>query len=217
MKPATNPCPLCGEPAPVRLTVGIQPFYDCPACGLLHRDPACRLSDGEERRHYELHDNRPDDPDYLAFLARLWSPLSERLRRGMEGLDYGSGPGPAMHVLAGNDGMRLEFFDPFFAPRIQNLSTQWNFITCSETAEHFRDPAAEFALLARLLKPGGWLGVMTQLVDNVDGSLENWHYLTEPTHLVFYRRRTFAWMAGGDGFCEPVFPARNVVLMQKPQ
>lgn len=216
MEPATHPCPLCGASAPVVFTVGIQPFYDCPECGLLHRDPAYHLGPEAERAHYEQHDNSPEDREYLNFLSRLWTPLSEKLSRGMSGLDYGSGPGPAMHMLAEADGMHLECYDPYFAPRIHNLNTQWDFITCSETAEHFREPDKEFLFLSRLLKPGAWLGVMTSLIDHADGPLEKWHYLTEPTHNVFYRRACFEWMAGGEAFNRPEFPARNIVLMQKP-
>ena len=52
-------------------------------------------------------------------------------------------------------------YDPLFAPDRGVLQATYDFVTCTETAEHFHDPALEFARLDALLRPGGLLGLMT--------------------------------------------------------
>jgi hypothetical protein len=91
------------------------------------------------------------------------------------------------------------------------LARRYHFITCSEVAEHFHDPAAEFARLAGLLQPGGTLAVMTRwLADGVD--FARWHYRRDPTHVVFYRPATFRHLAQQHGWrCE--LPAPDVALL----
>ncbi|WP_382321659.1 class I SAM-dependent methyltransferase [Hydrogenophaga sp. UC242_53] len=88
-----------------------------------------------------------------------------------------------------------------------------DFITCTEVAEHFHDPAAEFRRLDALLRPGGWLALMTRFQTD-DARFAQWHYRRDPTHVVFYREATLRWLARHHGWhCE--VPGANVVLMQK--
>lgn len=91
---------------------------------------------------------------------------------------------------------------------------RYDFITCTETAEHFHDPAAEFARLAGLLAPDGWLAVMTQLVPDARAFLD-WHYVRDPTHVCFYADRTFTWLAERHGW-RLERPASSVALFRDP-
>ena len=68
------------------------------------------------------------------------------------------------------------------------LQRDYDVITLSEVAEHLFEPAVEFERLGRLLKPGGWLGVMTCFQTD-DTSFARWHYRRDPTHVVFYRSK----------------------------
>ncbi|MBS0543647.1 MAG: methyltransferase domain-containing protein, partial [Proteobacteria bacterium] len=80
--------------------------------------------------------------------------------------------------------------------------------------EHFHHPAEEFARLDALLRPGGWLGIMTCFQTD-DARFARWHYRRDPTHVVFYREATFRVIARRHGWvCE--IPAKDVVLMCKP-
>ena len=80
--------------------------------------------------------------------------------------------------------------------------------------EHFHHPADEFRRLQGLLKPGGWLGVMTRFQTD-DARFAQWHYRRDPTHVVFYRETTLRWLAQHHGWlCE--IPGPNVALLHKP-
>jgi SAM-dependent methyltransferase len=213
--PTDSPCPLCGTRAEVPLILAEgRRYLDCPTCGLIWMFPGDRLPDDEERARYETHENHPHDPGYRAFLDRLCAPLVHRLPAGAEGLDFGSGPGPTLSVMLEEQGFPMRIFDPFFAPDTEALDRDYDFITCTETAEHFFDPGREFRRLDRLLRPGGWLGLMTEAVDD-DRSFQKWYYVRDPTHVAFYRRSTLEWIATSlDWSVE--FPHRNVALFRKP-
>jgi len=209
-------CPLCGSRRipPFAVREGRR-FLRCRRCDLIFLDPAQRLGPGEERARYETHRNDPADPDYRAFLDRLLGPLVERLTQGARGLDYGSGPGPTLSRMLTEAGYPTVDYDPFFAPREEVLDRRWDFVTCSETAEHFFDPGREFRRLDRMLAPGGWLGLMTGIVtDDVD--FGTWWYVRDPTHVAFYSPETLSWIAADRGW-ERVPVGDTVVLFRKPE
>jgi SAM-dependent methyltransferase len=189
-------------------------YSRCAACQATFLHPADRLSPGEERARYLLHRNDPGDEGYRRFLSRLAGPLLGRLAPRSRGLDYGCGPGPVLAGILREAGHRMNIYDPFFAPDPEPLGDTYDFVTCTEAAEHFHRPEEEFARLDSLLKPGGWLAVMTRFLE--DGvCFASWSYRRDPTHVVFYRRETMRHIAVRYGWtCD--FPAGDVALMQKP-
>src|SRR5690606_20429248 len=152
-------------------------------------DPAQLPDSATELAHYRLHRNDPRDPGYRGFLARLAEPLRARLAPGACGLEYGCGPGPALAALPREAGAPMAVYAPFFAPHAAVLEVRYDFITCTEAIEHFHRPAREFGRLDRLLRPGGWLGLMTEFQEG-DERFARWHYRRDPTHVVFYREDT---------------------------
>ncbi len=162
----------------------------------------------------ETHENDPTDPGYRAFLDRLASPLIERLPAGAEGLDYGAGPGPTLSKMLEEAGHPTAVYDPFFAPDRSRLDRTYDFITCTETAEHFHAPGEEFVRLDGLLRQAGWLGLMTEVRDE-SRPFESWWYVRDATHVCFYSADTLRWI--GDRFdWELERPHRNVALFRKP-
>jgi len=108
----------------------------------------------------------------------------------------------------------VRLFDPLFFPDPEPLGDLYDFITCTETIEHFHRPAEEFARLDRMLRPGGWLALMTCFQTD-DHRFAAWHYRRDPTHGVFYREAPLRHIARRFGWtCE--IPVKDVALMQKP-
>jgi hypothetical protein len=196
-------------------TIGSRRYLRCARCGLTYLSPGLHLDPRAERARYELHDNRPDDPAYRAFLDRLAQPLLEKLKPGAEGLDFGSGPGPTLSVMLRERGFPTRNYDPFFAADRRALERTYDFITCTETVEHFRSPGREFLRLNRLLRPGAWLGVMTGMLES-DDRFAAWHYPRDPTHVCFLKKETADWIALRFSW-KAVYPARDVVLFGKSE
>ncbi|HUF21633.1 MAG TPA: class I SAM-dependent methyltransferase, partial [Burkholderiales bacterium] len=189
-------------------------YFDCATCRLVHLAPECRLGREDEARHYALHENDPADAAYRAFLERLTTPLAERLPAGAQGLDFGSGPGPTLSFMLEELGFDMQIYDPFFASDPALLLRTYDFIACTETVEHFFSPADEFDLLDRMVRPGGWLGIMTGLL-TADREFADWHYVRDPTHVSLYRPATMDWIAARYGW-NLQLSGRDVVLFRKP-
>ena len=193
-------CPVCGTATAVFCEDRARRYFECPGCGLVSADPAAQLSPQDERAIYDLHQNDPADARYRAFLARLADPLLAKLAPGMHGLDFGCGPGPVLSMLLREAGMVMADYDPFYAPDAGLLDAQYDFVTCTEVVEHFREPLAGWTRLASLVRPGGWLGVMTQLAPDVPANFLRWRYRDDRTHVSFHRLATLQWLAGRFGF-----------------
>lgn len=207
-------CPVCISVEP-RYFMGVEnrDYWRCGTCLATFLDPAQLPSADIELAQYLLHHNDPDDAGYRRFLGQLATPLLQRLPAEQYGLDYGCGPGPALAAMLREAGHSVELFDPCFHPNQRSLTGPYDFITCTEAAEHFHNPAAEFRKLDRLLKPGGWLGLMT-CFQNDDARFAGWYYRRDPTHVVFFREATFRCVANEYRWsCE--FPCHNVALIRK--
>lgn len=187
-------CPLCNHSSVAYAEDARRAYFQCHNCDLVFVDPTSHLAPVAEKAIYDLHENDPDDPNYRRFLGRLAGPLQERLSPGMEGLDYGCGPGPALARLLAEAGMSMSLYDPFYAPDPAVLARTYDFVTCTEVVEHFRRPGEEWEKLVGLLRPGGWLAVMTQLVISRERFCR-WQYKNDPTHLAFYSAACIGWVA----------------------
>lgn len=208
-------CPLCHAAAERFLEVDGKRYFRCPDCQARFLDAAARPMPGDEHAHYLHHENEVDDPRYRAFLARLADPLMAVLPPGSEGLDYGCGPGPALAAMLREAGHRMAAYDPFFANDKTVLDRQYDFITCTEVAEHFHDPAAAFGRLNGMLKPGGCLGLMTCFQTD-DAKFATWHYRKDPTHVVFYREETFHWISRKFDWSLRI-PRKDVAILFRPE
>jgi len=209
-----RPCPVCEADALEAFQQVRGTHYDrCLRCQATVMNPDHWLSAAQEREVYRLHDNDPLDAGYRRFLARLADPLLERLEPGSRGLDFGCGPGPALAGMLEEAGMTMALYDPFFQPDPEALSSTYDFVTCTEVVEHLHAPAQVFRELDRLVSVGGWLAVMTCFQTD-DRQFANWHYRRDPTHVVFYRESTMAWLARDKGW-DLYVPSKDVALFHK--
>ena len=195
------------------MTVDSRDYWRCVRCQARFLDPDQLPDLDTERREYDQHENAPDDPGYRKFLGQLADPLLKRIGPASHGLDYGCGPGPVLAAMLEEAGHTMAVFDPIYAPDPEVLERRYDFICCTEVVEHFHRPATEFERLDKLLKPGGWLGIMTRFQTD-DDRFANWHYRRDPTHVVFYRQDTFAWLGGQFGWEMECIPPQ-VVLARK--
>lgn len=208
-------CPVCATlNTQLLLKTPDKSYFKCDHCAARFLDRPHHLSKTEERAHYECHQNEINDPGYRKFLSKLFIPFTKKLSLGAHGLDYGAGPGPALAAMFVEAGFSMDLYDPFFHKNSDVLKARYDFIVCTETAEHFSNPADEFARLFSLLRPGGWLGVMTSFQID-DDQFETWHYRKDPTHVVFYREQTLRYIAASLGMtCE--IPQNDIAMMNKP-
>ena len=205
---------VCGsnEIRPFML-VGDKYYWTCNVCKA--RILSCNhwLSKEEEFKYYQTHENISSDPAYQKFAAQLALPILDKLVPNSSGLDFGCGPDSALSVILRHHGHNMTVYDPFFFPDKSSLKKTYDFIVCSEAAEHFHQPAKEFKKFNSLLNENGWIGIMTNF-QTENARFKNWHYRRDPTHVVFYRKETFE-VIGKQFRWTAYFPSRNVVIFQK--
>lgn len=209
-------CPLCTHTHTRNFHRGkYRDYFRCLNCALIFVARDALLPPSGEKARYDLHENDPADRGYRRFLQQLITPLTQKLGEApLDGLDFGSGPIPALAMMLEAQGHTMSLYDPYYAPRPDVLGKIYDFVTCTEAIEHFYNPGQEWELLHSLVKPGGWLGIMTKLMDDLE-SFPTSHYIKDETHVSFFSRQTFRYLAKRDGLTAE-FIGDNVILMQKP-
>ena len=188
-------CIVCkNQRAKIYKNIEQKRYWKCSFCEAIFLDKKFYLSSNKEYKHYLTHNNDVNDPRYKKFLSNLMLPLIDRIKLKSIGLDYGCGPGPALSLMLREKGYQMFNYDPFFHPKKSNLLKKYDFISCSETVEHFHNPFYEFTRFNELLNDGGIIGIMTNF-HSKENIFENWYYIKDPTHVVFYSKNTFLIIA----------------------
>ena len=208
------PCVLCGSLKIRYYTADrYRAYVICRECALVFVPAPYRISEAREKARYDLHKNHPDDPGYRKFLSRLFTPVCSRLAEGASGLDFGCGPGPALAAMFREQGYAMDTYDKYYACNPTVFEKRYDFITASEVIEHLHHPGRELERLWAMLKTDGILGIMTKLVHSRQ-AFEKWHYKNDETHVCFFSKATFQWLA--DTWQAPVeFADKDVVLFHK--
>jgi SAM-dependent methyltransferase len=207
-------CPNCKTADGTRFHQdGRRDYFRCQTCSLVFVPPSQLLSAEEEKARYDLHRNSPDDRDYRRFLGRVFIPMQERIAPESLGLDFGSGPGPTLSVMFEQAGHSMAIYDHFYARDPSVLEGRYDFITATEVVEHLHNPEGDLDKLWSCLKPGGWLGIMTKLALGRE-AFANWHYINDPTHVCFFSRTTFEWLAR-KWQAKVTFADKDVILFHK--
>ncbi len=213
-------CPLCESHSTTAFFEkvdpihGIRKYFKCHDCLLIFLLPEAHLSPEDEKQRYDQHQNNPDNVGYVKSLKKLVVPLSSKLRPASHGLDFGCGPQSVLKLMFEELGHSMDLYDPFYFNNEEVLRQRYDFVACTEVVEHFYSPQKEFITLNNLLKTqGSVLGIMTQLVEN-ENDFRDWWYHRDPTHVCFYRRETFQWIASWKRFTVE-YPDANIVILTK--
>jgi hypothetical protein len=205
------PCPLCQGSA--------QPFYKhverifmrCCNCLSVFLHPDFYLTEQQETAHYACHNNNPDDRGYQNFVRPIVNSILADFTKLDSGLDFGSGTGSPIVKLLRDEKYNIQQFDLYFYNEKQRLKQQYNYIACCETAEHFKNPAHELAMLRQMLLPEGKLYIMTERY-NDDINFADWYYKNDPTHIFLYHKKAFEWIKDTFGFSKVEFKNRLAIL-----
>ena len=213
-------CTLCGSKDVIHFYTDTSEtyasdYYQCQRCKLIFAPPKDQPSTDDEFERYETHENNPEDEGYRNFLSQLLEPLEPRLPPESKGLDFGSGPGPTLHLMFEEKGHQMQIYDPFYDDNESVFDENFDFITATEVVEHLFEPGKEFERLWNCLRPGGYLGIMTKIAKDNQAHFADWHYRLDLTHVTFYTRETFKWMAK-QWNATLSFHGNRVIIFQKP-
>ncbi|MDA3779871.1 MAG: class I SAM-dependent methyltransferase [Bacteroidales bacterium] len=189
-------CPLCNKTAEnIFFNNKGREYYNCKNCKLIYVNPNQYLSSNDEKSRYDIHQNDSADSGYRSFLQKIFYPMQECINPKSSGLDFGSGPDPTLSLMFEEEGHKMEIFDIFYNNNPSVLKNrQYDFITLSEVIEHLHKPMEVLNKLWSCLKQNGHLGIMTKFSPGID-NFPKWYYKNDETHICFYSKNTFLWIA----------------------
>ena len=192
---AQNTCPLCSSKNYSLFHKDhLRKYLQCLNCDFVFVSSQYHLSESEERKRYDTHNNNPEDPRYRQFLSQLTVPLNELISIDSYGLDFGCGPGPTLSLIMQEKGHQMDLYDKFYARDQSVFKKTFDFITLTEVLEHLSDPIFEIERLKSILKPDGVIAIMTQtLTQNTD--FKAWYYKNDPSHIGFYNQKSLGYLA----------------------
>lgn len=158
---------------------------------------------------YQKHNNDIEDDGYQKFVAPITSAIMRDFTQNHKGLDFGAGTGPVISKILKDNDFHIKLYDPFFHNYPNLLEAQYNYIVACEVIEHFHIPKKEFSLLKKLLLPNGKLYCMTNIYDE-SINFYNWNYISDPTHVFFYHKKTIHWIKEEFGFSNVTIDGRLI-------
>ena len=209
-----NNCIVCNNKnIKIFITIKEKVYWKCQFCLSKFLDKKHYVDLETEKKHYLKHNNHIEEMGYRNFLSRLTNPLKKYISKKENGLDYGCGFAPALVEMLSEEGYNIECYDPFFFPNKNIFLKKYQFITCSEVVEHFFKPSEEFKKIDSILNVNGYLAIMTSLMTD-DNFFKDWYYRRDPTHVVFYTKKTFQVIASQMNW-RMINPSKNIILFCK--
>jgi len=210
-------CKICRKPAASFYDAYMKcQTYHCSGCEFIFKDQAAIVSDERELKVYQQHNNTEDNLGYVAmfqdFIDKTIAPHKEEITTA---LDFGSGPNPVLARILERNGFETEHYDKFFSTEKVYEGKSYDLITSTEVIEHISDVQDVMAFFAQHLNPGGYLALMTQFHPDDQEAYLNWWYRRDPTHIVFFRPKSFALLAQQHGFILRYHDDKKLILLQK--
>jgi len=212
-------CPWCQSPSQKFAETTERQYRFCPTCKLVFVPPEFFISEEDEIRRYLEHENSLDNAGYVAMFQKKIDDIRQSCEGIRSVLDFGCGYAPVLKTLLEREGFETAGYDPYFFPD-WNPDARYDLILSTETFEHLKEPGREWDKLADVLKPGGYLAVMTQFYPVAHERLEpeeflNWYYHRDPTHICFYTPETFQWIARHKGFQLTLNNEKDFIILKK--
>lgn len=207
-------CPLClsSNSANPLLGADDRVYYKCENCFLIFVEKQFLPAPEIELKRYNQHQNSIDDKQYVNFLNQAIQPALKYIQPNFIGLDYGCGKNAVLSQLLSKYGISCLNYDAYYFTEWPENS--YDFIFCTETAEHFFYPEKEFIKMIAHLNKGGLLILMTELWTNVD-DFKNWYYTRDFTHVCFYHQNTIHFLAQKFNLTILFNDAKRVVIFSK--
>ncbi len=191
-------------------------YYHCIPCEYIFKSPECYQSIEDQKERYDLHENDENDPEYKAYFQRFLDFVLPLVGKPETALDFGCGRSSLLAILLGEKGIRCDYYDPLYHPENLNDSKKYELIVSTEVFEHLHDPKEVFEDLLSRLESGGYLAIQTQFHPNDAELFKKWYYHQDPTHIVFFRAKTFKVLCEIYR-CEFVGDnGKNMVVIKKP-
>ncbi len=210
-------CKLCNNPVTSIVDERNNwEFFHCKKCEFFFKNPTNFVSDEDELKQYNNHNNTMDSPGYVEMFEKFMADTFEDHIESINTvLEFGSGPGPVLSELLKQRGLDVDIYDKYFSPEKVYEGKKYDLITSTEVIEHISDPKEIFEFFSDHINRGGYLALMTQFHTNNAEDFKNWWYKNDPTHICFFRPHTFEVLAEQSGFKVLKHDSKKSILLRR--
>jgi len=190
-------------------------YYQCADCEYIIKSPECHQDLTVQKERYDLHENDENDAGYQAYFQRFLDFILPLAGAPENALDFGCGRSRLLAKLLKENGIDCDAYDPLYHPDTLDDSKKYELIVSTEVFEHLPQPKKVFESLLERLEEGGYLALQTQFHPNDTERFKKWYYHQDPTHIVFFRVKSFEVLCAQNG-CELIADnGKNMVLIKK--
>jgi len=190
-------------------------YHLCDSCEYLFKDPSEYRSIEEQKMRYDLHENDENSADYRAYFQRFLDFVLPAAGEPKTALDFGCGSSTLLANILNSMNIQTDVYDPIYYPEKCYDSKKYDIIVSVEVFEHLHDPNRLFSHLVSHLNEGGCIAIQTQFHPCDISTFKQWYYHKDPTHIVFFRPRTFAVLAEKYGCKLLADNGKNMVVLRK--
>jgi len=190
-------------------------YYHCKACECIFKSPECYQDLERQKERYNLHENNEDDAGYRAYFQRFLDFVLPHVEEAKSALDFGCGRTSLLAQLLQEEHIDCDYYDPIYHPDTLDENKKYDLIVSTEVFEHLHQPREVFENLLDRLNDGGYLAIQTEFHANEQRSFEKWWYPQDPTHIVFFRAKTFQVLCDIYGCRLAKDNGKNMVLIEK--
>lgn len=210
-------CKLCNNPViTISDTRNNWEFFHCCECEFIFKNKSDFVSSDDELKQYNNHNNTMDSPGYVDMFEKFINDtFLEHINDIKNVLEFGSGPGPVLSELLKQRGLNVDIYDKYFSPKKVYEGKKYDLITSTEVIEHIEDTKEIFEFFAEHIKKDGYLALMTQFHTNDAEDFQKWWYKNDPTHICFFRPKTFEVLAQKNGFKVLRNDFKKSILLQR--
>lgn len=190
-------------------------YYHCKACEYIFKSPEYYQDFEAQKERYNLHENNEEDAGYRAYFQRFLDFVLPYVGEVQTALDFGCGRTSLLAKLLEEEGISCDYYDPIYHPNTLVDAKKYDFVASIEVFEHLHQPKEVFENLLGHLHKGGYLAIQTEFHSSEHTSFQKWWYPQDPTHIVFFRTKSFEVLC--ETFACKILAenGKNIVLMQK--
>lgn len=208
-----NLCKICNLETIKIVFKNNQIYYSCKNCNFISLDHNFVINKENEKKRYLLHKNSIEDKKYVEmlkdFIAKSINPITTNIK---DILDFGCGHNPVLAQILTEMKYNTNYYDPYFFPNLEKTK-KYDLVVSTEVFEHLINPLESFQIILNLLNENGSISIMTKFIPK--DNFENWWYLSDETHISFYNKKTFEYLANKFNlkilFCDD----KELIVLQK--
>ena len=190
-------------------------FYHCENCEFICKEPSLYQAIELQKERYDLHENSANSDGYRAYFQRFLDFTLPLVGSPKSALDFGCGESSLLASMLKEQNIECDYYDPIYHPKGLKAKKKYDLIVTTEVFEHLHKPQEVFATLLEHLNDGAYLAIQTEFHPNNTELFKKWYYHQDPTHIVFFRAKSFEVLANLHNTKLIADNKKNMLLIKK--